>query len=320
MNSLFLNLVISVFAASLISGATAGTTAAADDGAIDPPLEEYVSVESPPKFDQSSEAVDAFKATVIDGDFERLAQLLGLDAAQAKASNETTDNFSKIQVGVREGVRVDDRGNSKLIEIGKQRWPLPFPLVQTKDGQWSFDTYAGLQEIADRRVGENELSTIETVRATVDAQEEYASRDRDEDGLVEYAQKLISTEGNKDGLYWPLAEGDIDESPAGSGLLEGDALAGARAGMGYNGYRYRILTMQGDNVAGGKFDYIINGNMIAGFGLVAWPVKYGITGVKSFVVNKSGIVYEADLGADTNKVAANIRTFNPGSRWDVVAE
>ena len=194
------------------------------------------------------------------------------------------------------------------------------PWSKRKNGKWAFDTYAGLEEIANRRVGENEISTVETVRAYVDAQEDYASEDRDGDGVLEYAQKLISSDGQHDGLYWPSEQKGGEESPAGPALADGNALEKARAGLGYNGYRYRILTRQGENVAGGKFDYIINGNMIAGFGLVAWPVKYGVTGVKTFVVNRSGIVYEADLGDQTTDVAEKIRAFNPADKWDIVSE
>lgn len=311
-------LTLSVCAAVLFGGTmVSATVLAADD---DPPLDEYISATAPPTFDTPEKAVEAFKEAVGSGDFDKLAALLGLDAAKAKASDGATDAFTDIQAGVKEKVVLEDQDGDKVLEIGNQLWPLPFPLAKDADGKWTFDTHAGLEEIADRRVGENELSTIDTMRDYVDAQEDYASQDRDEDGVLEYAQKLISSEGRHDGLYWPSEEGDGEESPAGAGLVDGNALAKAKAGLGYNGYRYRILTGQGDNVAGGKFDYIINGNMIAGFGLVAWPVKYGITGVKTFVINKSGILYEADLGDDTSDVADKIRTFNPGDTWDIVPE
>ena len=311
-------LTLSVCAAVLFGGTmVSATVLAADD---DPPLDEYISATAPPTFDTPEKAVEAFKEAVGSGDFDKLAALLGLDAAKAKASDGATDAFTDIQSGVKEKVVIEDQDGDKVLEIGNQLWPLPFPLAKDADGKWTFDTHAGLEEIADRRVGENELSTIDTMRDYVDAQEDYASQDRDEDGVLEYAQKLISSEGRHDGLYWPSEEGDGEESRAGAGLVDGNALAKAKAGLGYNGYRYRILTGQGDNVAGGKFDYIINGNMIAGFGLVAWPVKYGITGVKTFVINKSGILYEADLGDDTSDVADKIRTFNPGDTWDIVPE
>ncbi|MDW5317345.1 DUF2950 domain-containing protein [Rhizobium sp. PL01] len=313
-------LMFAAFGALLLSGTVLTGPAFAADQDKDPPLEEYMSADSPPEFDTPEQAVEAFKTTVTGGDFDKLAQLLGLDAAKAKASDGATDNFAAIETGVKEKVVLEDQDKAKVLEIGNQLWPLPFPLVKTEGGKWVFDTYAGLEEIANRRVGENEISTIDTVRAYVDAQEDYASEDRDGDGVLEYAQKLISSDRTHDGLYWPSEQGDGDESPAGPALVDGNALEKAKAGLGYNGYRYRILTGQGENVAGGKFDYIINGNMIAGFGLVAWPVKYGFTGVKTFVVNKAGVVYEADLGDHTSGVAEKIRTFNPGDKWSVVSE
>ena len=188
------------------------------------------------------------------------------------------------------------------------------PIAKTEDGKWAFDTYAGLDEIIARRVGENELTTIATVRAYVDAQTDYASLDRDSDGVLEYAQKLISSEGQTDGLYWPADQGD-GESPAGPFVDESEVAA---AKDGYFGYRYRILTGQGDNIAGGAYDYVINGNMIAGFALIAWPVRYGVSGVKTFVVSHHGIVYEKDLGDSTEVIVPYIDRFNPDESWDVV--
>lgn len=283
------------------------------------PLEDFMSAENPPEFDTPEQAVEAFKSAVNNSDFDKVAELLGLDAAKARASDGAMDTFADIQAGVKEKVEIEDQGGDKILEIGKILWPLPFPLVE-ENGKWAFDTRAGLEEIADRRVGENEISTIDTIKAYVDAQEEYASEDRDGDGVLEHAQKLISSERQHDGLYWPAEQGDSEESPAGPALADGDALERAKAGLGYNGYRYRILTGQGDNIAGGKFDYIINGNMIAGYGLVAWPVRYGITGVKTFLVNKNGTIYEADLGENTPEIAANIRTFNPNDEWEIVQD
>lgn len=310
----------SVFGAIAFGGVALSVAAAmAAETAAETALEEYISAEEPPEFDTADQAVEAFKSTVNGGDFDKLAQLLGLNVEKAKASPGVMDTYADIQAGVKEKVQVEEQDGEKIIEIGNEEWPLPFPIVE-KDGKWAFGTHAGLEEIADRRVGENELSTIDTLQAYVDAQEDYASEDHDGDGVLEYAQKLISSEGQQDGLYWPADQGDGEESPAGPALADGDAFERAKAGQGYNGYRYRILTGQGDNIAGGKFDYIINGNMIAGHGVVAWPVIYGVTGVKTFVVNKNGIIYQADLGDNTPAIAEKIRTFNPGDDWEVVGE
>lgn len=284
------------------------------------PLDDYVAGKAPPEFDTPEQAVDAFKAAVNNSDFDKTAELLGLDVEKAKASPGTMDTFADIQAGVKEKVDVVDQDGHKVLEIGKIQWPLPFPLVKDDNNKWAFDTHAGLEEIADRNVGQNELSTIDTLKAYVDAQEEYASKDRDGDGVLEYAQKIVSSPGKQDGLYWPAEEFGGEESPAGAALADGDAMEKAKAGQGYNGYRYRILTGQGDNIAGGKYSYIINGNMIAGHAAIAWPVTYGLTGVKTFLVSKNGIIYQADLGENTAEIAAKMRVFNPSDEWEIVQD
>ncbi len=283
------------------------------------PLSDYAAAGEPPAFDTAEQAAEAFKTTVSSGDFDKLANLLGLDAAKTRASEGVMETYAEIQEGVKEKVVVEDVENHKVLEIGDELWPLPFPIAKRDDGKWAFDTFTGLEEIANRRVGENELQAIATMRAYVDAQQEYALQDHDGDGVLEYAQRLISSDGQMDGLYWPsTATGP--ESPAGAALEDGAVLAKAKAGKGYFGYHYRILTSQGENIAGGKYDYVINGNMIAGFALVAWPVSHGATGVHTFVVNRNGIVYEADLGDQTESIAADIRQFNPNDDWQIVAD
>ncbi|WP_425336054.1 DUF2950 domain-containing protein [Sinorhizobium numidicum] len=283
------------------------------------PLSDYAAAAEPAAFATAEQAVDAFKSTVSTGDFDKLANLLGLDAAKTRASEGVMEAYAEIQEGVKEKVIVEDVEDRKILEIGDELWPLPFPIAKGDDGKWAFDTYTGLEEIANRRVGENELQAIATMRAYVDAQQEYALQDHDGDGVLEYAQRLISSDGQTDGLYWPSTPG-LPESPAGPALADGAVLAKAKAGEGYFGYHYRILTGQGENIAGGKYDYVINGNMIAGFALVAWPVSYGATGVHTFVVNRNGIVYEADLGDQTESIAADIRQFNPNDDWQIVQD
>ncbi|TCL75683.1 DUF2950 family protein [Rhizobium sp. BK251] len=308
----------SLLGATLLAGLALPLPALAQDA--DTALSDYASDEEPPTFDTPEQAVEAFKSTVGTGDFDKLANLFGLDPAKARASAGALQTYADIQAGVKQKVVVEDVRGDKVLEIGDELWPLPFPIAKGSDGKWAFDTFAGLEEIADRHVGENELATIDTLRNYVEAQERYAEEDHDGDGVLEYAQRLISSEGHEDGLYWPTEQGDGEESPAAAAFADADVRAKAKAGEGYFGYHYRILTSQGDNIAGGKFDYVINGNMIAGFGLVAWPVKYGLSGVKTFVVNKNGTIYEADLGDDTEKIAAGIRTFNPDDRWKVVED
>lgn len=301
------------FATTLLCG-TAVTIFAQEPSAIP----QFVAKEHPPSFDTPEQVIDAFKAALAADDFDKVATLLGLDPAKIRPAEGVMDSYDKIKEGVAQKLVVRDVEGEKILDIGDELWPLPFPIDKEDDGKWSFDTYAGLEEIVNRRIGENELEAIETMKAYIDAQNDYIAEDHNGDGVLEYAQKLISSEGKTDGLYWPEEQGD-GESPAGN-FADAAALEKAKAGEGYFGYKFRILKGQGSNIAGGAYDYVINGHMIAGFGLVAWPVKYGETGVKTFVVNRDGIIYEADLGGDTEKIASQIKTFNPGDNWEIVPE
>jgi len=188
-----------------------------------------------------------------------------------------------------------------------------------KGNQWFFDTKAGKEEILNRRIGENELSTIQTMLAIVDAQREYAMKDLDGDGILEYAEKFRSDAGKKDGLFWVTKEGE-EPSPL------GDLVAGARAEgytkagtkdkpMPLHGYYFRLLKAQGKNAAGGAFDYVVKGQMIGGFAVIASPAKYGNSGVMTFLVNHDGVVYQKDLGKNTEKAAKAIKKFDPDKTW-----
>lgn len=279
---------------------------------------DYVVLKGPPPFDDPSAAVEAFKSVLAKDDFDGLAALLGLDAAKLRTSEGVMDTYAQIRQGAAKTVIVRELGNRKELSIGDKLWTLPFPITKGRDGTWAFDTQAGIEEIINRRVGENEIAAIEMVRAYVDAQRDYSAEDRDGDGVLKYAQKLVSSEGQADGLYWPSDEAH-GVSPAGD-FINQAALDKAKKGNGYFGYRFRILTGQGKNIAGGAYDYVINGNMIAGFALLAWPVKYAETGVKTFEVNQQGIVYEADLGPNTEAVARGIKLFNPDDKWEVTGD
>jgi hypothetical protein len=305
-----------IFGAALLASSLLVSAPAFAQEEID--ISSFAAAEEPPAFDNPAAAVDSFKAVLDADDLEGLAKLLGLDPAKLKDDEASLETFAKMREGAAKQLVVDDRGDRMTVEIGERLWPLPFPLVKGDDGKWSFDTYAGLEEIVNRRVGENELEAISTARAYVDAQQDYAEADHDGDGVLEYAQKLISTEGETDGLYWPTDEVN-GESPAGDGIDQAE-LDKSRAGEGYFGYKFRILTGQGDNIAGGAYDYVINGNMIAGYALVAWPARYGETGMKTFAVNQQGIVYEADLGEATEQIVKYIDSFNPDDTWDVVVD
>jgi len=271
-----------------------------------------------PTFATPEEAVAAFKTAIAADDVGSLAKLLGLDAGRLKTVDGLADRLAEIRAAAAKLVNVETDGDLRIINLGTEAWPFPFPVVKGRDGKWAFDTTAGIEEIVNRRVGENELQAIDTVRRYVEAQRDYASEDRDDDGVLEYAQQLLSTPGKTDGLYWPVEQGDGD-SPFGAGIDQA-MLDKAKAGDGYFGYRFRILRGQGSNIAGGRYDYVINGNMIAGFALIAWPAKYGVSGVKTFVVNQAGVVYQRDLGAKTEALASDIRRFNPDTSWEIVKD
>lgn len=279
------------------------------------PWDAYVG-EGSPGFEDPAALVDAFAAGLAAGDMEATVGILGL-APEAIDSNDFDAQFARVRDAVAERVILDDAGEDRVILLlGRDLWPFPFPVVR-EDATWSFDTEAGLDEIVNRRIGENEIQAIATSREYVTAQEVYRETDWDEDGVLEFAQQLISTPETFDGLYWPSGEG-VPASPAGASIEEG-ALPD-QPGDGYFGYRFRILTGQGDNIAGGAYDYVINDNMIAGFGLIAWPVSYEETGVNTFVVNQYGTVYEKDLGEDTDALAAAIALFDPDDSWSIVTE
>jgi len=272
----------------------------------------------PTLFDTPEAAIQAFKDTMAKGDIAAVATLLGLDAGKLAKAEGIEDTFKQIREATAELVQIEDEDDQKILDLGRQLWPFPFPLVKGEDGKWAFDTVAGIEEIVNRRIGENELQAIETVRLYVEAQEDYQTLDRDADGVREYAQKLISTEGQTDGLYWPIEQGD-GESPVGASIDAG-VLDKAKGDDGYFGYKFRILKRQGGNVAGGDYDYIVNGNMIGGYALIAWPARYAETGVSTFAINQSGIVYEKDFGEDTENIVAGIKSFNPNDSWSVVED
>jgi len=210
-----------------------------------------------------------------------------------------------------------------ILIVGNHEWPFPTPIVK-KGETWIFDTMAGKEELLNRRIGRNELNTIQTCLAYVDAQREYAMKDRDSDKLREYAQKFGSTKGKKDGLYWEAREGE-EQSPLGPLAAEAvrEGYGGRKPGDNpapYHGYFYRILKSQGKDAPGGAFDYVVNGKMIGGFALVAYPAEYGNSGVMTFIVNHDGMVYQKDLGKETGKIASAMTKYDPDKTWKKVEE
>ncbi|HEX5011401.1 MAG TPA: DUF2950 domain-containing protein [Planctomycetota bacterium] len=214
---------------------------------------------------------------------------------------------------------VDPSTGRATIEVGPENWPFPVPLARDASGQWAFDIAVGAEEIVDRRVGRNELSTIETCRAVCDAQHDYVQMALPDKPAGDYAQRfLCSAPGRHDGLYWPAQSGEPD-SPLGplvaDAQKEGYSKSKGPAAQPFHGYFYRMLTSQGPNASGGARSYVLDGHMTQGFALIAYPAEYGRSGVMSFLVSENGIVYEADLGDETEKLAAEMTAYDPDEPW-----
>ena len=223
----------------------------------------------------------------------------------------------KLIAAAKDSTRIVTDGDKACAHIGMKDWPYPIPIVK-KGNSWSFDTAAGKEEILNRRIGRNELHAIRFVDAYDDAQRAYAAKDHTGDKVLKYAQKLISSKDKQDGLYWPVAENSKDEaSPLAAAFEEGQDFRDG-ADVPYNGYFFKVLTKQGANPPNGKYDYVINGNMIAGFALVAYPADYGASGIMTFVINHQGIIYQKDLGPDSTKLGAAMDEYNPDKTWTEV--
>ena len=280
-------------------------------------------------FPSPEDAVAALKLATASADTNALRNILGPGSQELQnpdriqATNEL-ETFSSALAATNHLVRVSD--TQVILELGDDLWPFPVPLVKAAGG-WYFDTTAGKDELLSRRIGKNELGTIEVVRAYVDAQRDYAGVDRDGSEILKYAQRLVSSPGKHDGLYWPPAY-DGDESPLGPLVAfaqeEGyspELREEEEAERGpYHGYYFKILARQGKHAPGGKYNYVINGNMIGGFALVAWPAEYGSSGVMTFIVNQQGRVYQKDLGPNTSRIARKMSVYDPDSSWRVTAD
>jgi Protein of unknown function (DUF2950) len=278
------------------------------------------------RFDSPEDAVKALAAATKAGDRGAVDAIFGPDVKDLLSGDPKQDalEFASFAKSIGMFYHLVRTGDDKVVvDIGAQNWPLPIPLVR-KDGKWLFDTATGRVEIIDRRVGEDELNAIGVCRTYVAAQREYAAEDRDGSGVLKFAQKLKSTKGTKDGLYWKASD-DEDQSPFGPLVAEAHAEGyGGKTAEGqpqpFKGYLFRILTAQGAAAPGGAYSYVINGNLIAGFALVAYPAHWGESGVMTFVVNQWGKVYESNLGQGSAEVAAAMTEFNPDTDWAVVSE
>jgi len=271
-------------------------------------------------FPSPDEAAAALAAAVKSGVKKDMLRVFGPDGEDIISSgDEVSDAAYREKFTTAYDARhatVMEGDKKAVLMLGPKDYPFPVPLVHRKTG-WEFDSEAGRQEVLYRRIGHNELDAMQTSLAYVDAQNEYADKDRGA-GPGVYAQRIVSTPGHKDGLYWPA---DGDESPFGE-LAAAASAEGYKAGAGpqpYHGYYYRILTRQGPHATGGELNYVVNGKMIGGFALVTYPAEYGNSGVMTFMVNHAGTVYQKNLGPRTDELAKRITSFDPDQSWTKVS-
>lgn len=275
-------------------------------------------------FSSPDEALQAMVAAAKAKDHAALKAIFGPITKDLEPGDlvEEAAEFEHFVRHVQEGVELVKEGETKVIMVfGAKKWPFPVPIVKQGDS-WLFDTAAGREEILNRRIGRNELTAIKTCRAYVDAQREYyAMAEPDGDQLPKYAQHMISTSGRKDGLYWPTVAGE-KESPLGplvakakeEGYMQ-PRQKGDNGPRPFHGYYFHIVKQQGPSAPGGKFSYVINGNMVAGFALVAYPARWGVSGVMTFIVNQRGRVYQKNLGPKTAEIARKMKSYNPDLSW-----
>jgi hypothetical protein len=278
-----------------------------------------------PVFDSDADVVNALLAAVKAQDHEQVHHLLGPAWKELTSGDKLEDaqDFKDFAARAAEHMRIEKKDDStSLLRVGSDDWLSPIPIVRDSQGKWFLDTEAGKSEVFARRIGQNELDAIQVCRMYVKAQHEYASEDRDGSGGLKYAQRILSTPGKHDGLYWEAAAGQ-EQSPF-ARLIAKEKLEGYQPEPGkhtpYHGYRFRVLKRQGANAAGGKLDYVINGNMTGGFALIACPAAYESSGIMTFVVNQEGRVYQKDLGADTINITRQIKEYNPDSSWTLAKD
>ena len=274
-------------------------------------------------FMSPAEAGSALVSAAKSGDIEKVIAVLGPGAKDLLVTSDPVADQQMRRKFVEAADRririVADRfrPGEKTLLVGKDEWPLPIPIVHI-NGKWYFDLDQGKQEILARRIGSNELDAIEVCRGYVEAQNDYAERVRAGSGVPHYAQKIISSPGQQDGLYWP-ATGKDDESPIGDIITRAFAEGYTRQHAPYHGYYFKILTGQGAHATGGGMSYIQDGLMTKGFALIAWPADFGSTGMMTFVVDKSGIVYQKNLGSKTAQIASGYTLYDPDESWAPVA-
>jgi hypothetical protein len=265
---------------------------------------------------------DAVQATIDaagNNDTAALLQLFGPEGKDIVESGDPAqdkDLRTEFARSAHEKLRIEEdlfNPDRVTFTVGEQEWPFPVPLIR-RNGKWQLDSASGRLEILARRIGRNELNAMEVCRGYAEAQLEYASGARDGDRVLKYAQKLVSTAGKQDGLYWNDSDNSLVSRAFAHAADANLATPGSKLDP-YHGYYFRVLKSQGPDAAGGAFDYVVNGKMIGGFALVAWPAEYGVSGVGTFIINHDGVVYEKDLGPGTAMRARRMAQFNPGKSW-----
>jgi hypothetical protein len=279
---------------------------------------------APQSFATPDAAVDTLVAALRSDDQAQLSNILGPKSSDVLSSGDAVADANAraefLRLYDEKHTLTEPDADTRTLEVGQTDWPMPIPIVKDDKG-WSFDTAAGLDELLSRRIGRNELAAIQVCLAIDDAEREFVQNDYDGDGWREYAQTFNSDPGKTNGLYWPPAE-NHPQSPLGelvaTATEEGykGRAAGETGPRPYHGYLYRILTAQGPDAPGGAVNYIAQGHMIGGFAVIAWPAEYANSGLKSFMVSHQGIVYERDLGDDTDRIARNMKSFDPGTGWE----
>ena len=272
-------------------------------------------------FSSPQAAANALVAAAKANDVHALVQILGPSSTEIVSTKDTVEDrnlrrkFANLAAEEMRIIASGNHPNERILLAGKDEWPMPIPIVRVGD-RWYFDTARGKQEILNRRIGSNELDAIEVCRGYVEAQNNHAENNQTEDGVPYYAQKIISSPGKHDGLYW-AGEGN---SPMGKIIATAFAEGYTQRGQPYHGYYFKVLKAQGPNASGGERSYLTGDQMTKGFALIAWPANYGSTGVMTFLVDKTGIVYQKDLGRRTAAVASRYSVYDPDQTWKPVSE
>ncbi len=275
--------------------------------------------QSPLVFPSAEEAAEELAAAAAADDVDMIGRIFGADArhwiTSGDPQQDAADRRRFAAAYAEKHVLEAPSGQRRVLAVGNDGFPLPIPLVMQGKG-WRFDPAAGREEMLNRRIGRNEVYTAQTLKAIADAQQEYAREEHN--GMRQYARRFLSTPGRRDGLYWPTAAGEA-QSPLGPliGAASADRKIDVKAARAapYHGYRYRMLTAQGPHASGGAYGYLAGDRLIGGFAVLAYPARYGVSGVKTFMIDHAGNVVERDLGPATEKLARDMRAYDPGPAW-----